>query len=101
MLQECRSSRYKCSRCCLLCHCFAVLHSILAEVEFAHLRLIAEMLCATCYMTISLSVQNAHMSAILLQEQLHGLQGQLSERDVEIEQLQEQLVSSQKTSDTI
>jgi len=41
------------------------------------------------------------MSAILLQEQLHGLQGQLSERDVEIEQLQEQLVSSQKTSDTI
>jgi len=35
---------------------------------------------------------NAHLSAILLQEQLHGLEEQVSERDTEIEKLQEQLV---------
>ena len=40
----------------------------------------------------SLSIQAAHVSAILLQEQLHGLEEQVSERDTEIEKLQEQLV---------
>ncbi len=50
------------------------------------------MLYATRYLAISLSIQAAHLSAILLQEQLHGLEEQVSERDTEIEKLQEQLV---------
>ncbi len=50
------------------------------------------MLCATWYLAISLSIQAAHVSATLLQEQLHGLEEQVSERDIEIEKLQEQLV---------